>query len=530
MGYQTKIEAAIKLGYSVELIEYFLKNCPKSGETRKLIAIDSPQGSLIDENELLDFQRYLNKPWPLPPKGTRPNIPNAIRDDIKRESHFGCAICGLMDNGEIAHIHDVAETLNNSPDNLIYLCPNHHTKYDLGFKLSSNITIDEVIDAKKVKSRSRVRSLRYEANAQKYLKSVIELVAKLESDLKKDLSVTHRAINVTELDALLKSLPEIISKAEKSAAADTDITGIDKELERIAPSLMRATSGTNASKTEADIRKSAREVISSSNNVFLDIDEVECPHCLGNGQRGLVGTLCSFCGGSCFVSNATAESYDPSDIDEENCPRCGGRGQTGLVGDICAYCKGNGYVTHDEHEDYDEADIDEVPCPHCNGSGKYGWNDTLCVFCGGSCFISKESFQEYDREKIDEVNCPRCGGSGQTGLVGDPCSYCRGDCFVTQEEFDNYDEDDLDEVDCPHCNGRGKYGWSGSLCSYCGGSCFVSSENAREYDPDDIDEVNCPRCGGSGQTGLVGNLCALCKGDCVVSEEKRDLYIKTYGS
>ena len=42
-----------------------------------------------------------------------------------------------MDSGEVAHIDAVADTLNNSPDNLIYLCPNHHTKYDLGYKPSS---------------------------------------------------------------------------------------------------------------------------------------------------------------------------------------------------------------------------------------------------------------------------------------------------------------------------------------------------------------------------------------------------------
>jgi hypothetical protein len=36
MGFLTKIEAAIKLGYSLELLEYFISHCPKSGETRKL--------------------------------------------------------------------------------------------------------------------------------------------------------------------------------------------------------------------------------------------------------------------------------------------------------------------------------------------------------------------------------------------------------------------------------------------------------------------------------------------------------------
>jgi hypothetical protein len=33
MGLITKIEAAMKLGVSVELIDYFTKNCPKAGES-----------------------------------------------------------------------------------------------------------------------------------------------------------------------------------------------------------------------------------------------------------------------------------------------------------------------------------------------------------------------------------------------------------------------------------------------------------------------------------------------------------------
>ena len=72
----------------------------------------------------------------------------------------------------MAHIEAVAETLNNSSDNLIFLCPNHHTKYDLGFKPSSNITLEVVRAAKFVKRSTRQRVLRHEANAIKLLVAV----------------------------------------------------------------------------------------------------------------------------------------------------------------------------------------------------------------------------------------------------------------------------------------------------------------------------------------------------------------------
>jgi hypothetical protein len=150
MTFLSKVDAALKLGYSIELIEYFIRKCPKKGDTRTLPATTSSAGTLIDEDELLSYQRYLNQPWPKGKDG-RPYIPTAVRNDIKQESHHACAICGLMDNGEVAHIHDVSETLNNSPDNLILLCPNHHSKYDYGFKPSSNVNIEEVEAAKRLK-------------------------------------------------------------------------------------------------------------------------------------------------------------------------------------------------------------------------------------------------------------------------------------------------------------------------------------------------------------------------------------------
>ena len=105
---------------------------------------------MYDEAELLNYQKYLNEPWPRA-KEKRPSIPDAIMKDIREESHRCCAVCGDANHGEVAHIIAVAETLNNSPDNLIFLCPNHHTEYDLGFKPSSNVTLETIQAAKLIK-------------------------------------------------------------------------------------------------------------------------------------------------------------------------------------------------------------------------------------------------------------------------------------------------------------------------------------------------------------------------------------------
>src|SRR6185437_4587201 len=122
----SEIEAAMRMGISIELLRYFTKHCPKTGESRVLAASTHGEQTLYDQKEVDEYRRYLNKPWPHQ-KGKRPAIPEAIKEDIKLESNLWCAVCGNANNGEVAHIEAVADTLNNSPDNLIYLCPNHHT-------------------------------------------------------------------------------------------------------------------------------------------------------------------------------------------------------------------------------------------------------------------------------------------------------------------------------------------------------------------------------------------------------------------
>jgi hypothetical protein len=526
MPYLTLAEAAIKIAYSVELILQLTKTCPKSGETRVLPASETPSGLLIDERELIEYQHYLNQPWPLPPKGQRPRIPKAIADDVRSESHFACAICGHMDNGELAHIEPCATSLNNSPDNLIYLCPNHHSKYDLGFVPATNITQVDIEAAKQLKRLSRVRMLRHEANATKTLRALLEFCAKLDFDSRTAPSADLRTISVTELKNLIAAIPELSRKACEQAKRDSPVDSIDAELVRIAPSIAVCAQRTMDSSSEVDVRRNARSTIATAKSVIIDIDEVLCPHCGGRGQTGLGGRFCAFCKGSCFVSRAKHSAYDRSCIDEVDCPRCGGTGQTGFAGDLCSYCKGDGFVTHEEFDSYDEKDMDEVDCPHCEGDGRYGY-DAICAYCRGSCYVSREKAAAYNRAAIDEVECPRCSGTGQTGLAGDLCCYCKGNAFVTQQKCDSYDEKDMDEVDCPHCGGAGRYGYD-TVCVYCRGSCYVSREKAAAYNRAAIDEVECPRCSGTGQTGLAGDLCALCRGATIVPRDTRRAYVEKY--
>ena len=485
MAYLSLIEAAMHLGLRVETIEYLTKYCPKQGQKRKLAFITSKQGPMFDESELSSYAEYLTEPWPLPKKGDRPAIPKTFKDDVKEESYHGCAVCGHMDNGEVAHIEAVATTLNNAPSNLIYLCPNHHTKYDLGFKVKSNVTADEIKAAKLLKRSARCRVLKYEAFATKSLLSLIKFVQSIEEKIGTAETENLKTIHLAELNGLLKEVPGLIKAAQKEAKKDVPSTKPEKALIEIAPKLA-AIAAEVPSKTERASRAKAKRLISQVDEVLIEIDEVDCPHCGGRGLVGLVGDFCRYCKGSCVVSEAKRDAYDVDDIDEVPCPRCNGRGMTGLVSDLCAYCH-------------------------------------------GSCFISHAKAEAYEEDEIDEVLCPRCDGKGTTGLVGDYCAYCKGSCTVSQAKKEAYDPEEIDEIDCPHCAGRGVTGLRGDFCAFCKGSCLVSTAKCDSYDPSEIDEVECPRCGGKGTTGFVGDTCALCKGSCVVSEEKAKAYERKHG-
>lgn len=354
MSLLTEAEAAIKIGYSIELLKHFTKKCPKSGEDTLLKSKVLDGQTYYDEKDLNSYHAYLNKLWPLPPKGTRPTIPEAIKDDVKRESSYSCAICGHMDNGEVAHINAVAHSLNNAPDNLLFLCPNHHTKYDLGFKPDSNLTPEVIKAAKVLKRNSRQRILRYEANATKLLYTLIASLREVENQIKNARSKDMVAVLTTEMMELVYAIPGAVKEAQEYASADLDLSKTEKLLIKNSGNIAKLISQKSIKESEQNLRTTASSVLSLTSQIVIDIDEVECPHCAGRGQTGYAGDICAYCHGSCVVSHKKAEAYDREQIDEVDCPHCGGRGQTGLVGDVCALCKGSCVVSNDVYQAYIE--------------------------------------------------------------------------------------------------------------------------------------------------------------------------------
>jgi endogenous inhibitor of DNA gyrase (YacG/DUF329 family) len=517
MALITKIEAAIRLGIGMELLEHCCNKCPKPKQTRILAVVNTAQGDTIDEKELSDFHAYLHSPWPKPPKGDRPHLPEIIKEDIRQECHYSCAICGHMDNGEVAHIKPVAYTLNNGPDNLIYLCPNHHTKYDLGYAPAANLTEKEIYAAKLMRRGSRQRMMKYEGNVIKAYKSLLCAIAKIQNEIGDQTSKTLMAIYETEAKVLMDLLPKVAKEAQEQASKDIDVDVAGKVLFNKAPAIAKAILGLQRTESGHDLRTRVAKVANFAKKVLIDLDEEECPRCGGRGTTGLVGDYCAYCNGSCVVTKKEASKYDPETIDEVDCPHCHGNGTIGHDQHWCPVCDGSCVISRDDAEFYDEDDVDEVDCPHCHGDGVLGHDQHYCPFCRGACRMTQAEADEYEEIEIDEVDCPHCHGNGVIGYDQHYCPYCNGACRITKGEADEYDESAIDEVNCPRCQGNGVLGRDQHYCPYCNGACRITKGEADEYDESAIDEVNCPRCHGNGTTGLVGNTCKFCHGACVVT-------------
>ncbi len=324
--------------------------------------------------------------------------------------------------------------------NQVFLCPNHHTKYDLGYTINSNVSLNEVNAAKLLKRKSRCRILMYEANATRSLYSLIKLLSSIESKLKKENNDNLSTIYLTEMQSLVESIPDLIAKSYEQAQKDQLTSKTEEKLSQIAPKLTKFANLEVKNKSESNLRSAVNNIVSRASEIVIDIDEEECPHCFGQGTTGLVGDICNFCRGSCVVTEEKLEAYDPDNIDEEECPHCLGRGTTGLSGDICNFCGGSCVVTEEKLESYDPDDIDEEKCPHCLGRGTTGLSGDICNFCDGSCVVTEEKLEAYDPDDIDEEECPRCLGRGTTGLVGDICALCGGSCVVTASKQDAYAE------------------------------------------------------------------------------------------
>lgn len=72
----------------------------------------------------------------------RPSIPAEIKREVRKQCGFGCAICG-MPFFQYDHIEEYADVQEHTADNLVLLCPNHHSA-----KTTKKLTHERIREAK----------------------------------------------------------------------------------------------------------------------------------------------------------------------------------------------------------------------------------------------------------------------------------------------------------------------------------------------------------------------------------------------
>ena len=502
MANLSEVEAAIHTEFSVELLDALTKKCPKSGETRKLNYQINHDRKEYDAAELDFYKKYLAKPWPVTENSSRPHIPTCIKDDVKLEAGFHCAICETADACEFAHIDDVAHSKNNSPDNLIYLCAKHHSQYDAP---KACITRSEILCAKKMLRNRRIRFLKSEDDVQKFLLSALSEAKKLKDSAAN--SQVSKDVYVNALNNIVKEVKEKISAINNGSVSSCLLNPIVRDLKD-------ASKGSDLNQWNS--------IVDKFDKVVDDSDNITCPRC--GGQGFYVGEdVCKCCSGAMFVEKTSADSYNPDVYGGICCPRCEGSGYE-YDGEKCKFCLGKKLVLTDRASSYDADDFDEVRCPRCNGDG-WLFSGHKCELCDGAGMVLACVSKNYDPDDYELVLCRICKGEGRMNISGRPkCGCCDGNGWTTQANIDNYDFTEYNLQSCPRCDGRG-FLWDGSGCEFCDGDGLVSDEKMETYDETQFD-YPCPLC--AEEKKYDGEVCPLCGGESRISYDTLQKYNEGY--
>ncbi|MFE0587978.1 HNH endonuclease [Pantoea vagans] len=485
----TEFEAACITGMSPTLLRWLSSYAPKYKEKRKLkIAEKHDDIYYFELDELHAFNTWLKSPWPFKP-GTRPNIPDKIRREIMDEANGECAIChGHKDTCEAAHIDPVSQSHNNHPENLLWLCSNHHTSFDAGHFGPKDENKEFVSNFKQVLHRYKIFLWRTQHEISQKLLTVLVDCEGLAKQLK--LAKTPSEIEAVEkiAKATLDKLPKL-APVSKSDPKYQEFKNIAEDISSLARD------------HENSVEKRLDKAHVIRNQYITAYGFVHCPLCSGEGRHN--GSDCPVCDGNREVEKDIANRIDVSRFNLIDCPLCEGQGQ--YCRDDCPACGGNAQLEKRYAETIEVRDFENVICPLCEGEANYKGND--CPACHGNREMNRRHAVEIDLREYEEVDCPLCDGSGQ--FEGNDCPECGGNRTLESRFAAQIDTGSYDEVECPICEGRGTR--NGDDCTVCNGERSIRQRDLYMIDKRDYQLVKCPHC--KGTRHYQGDDCRKCGGE-----------------
>jgi len=399
----SEIESAIHLKMSPSLLAHFTKHAVKYKEAVKLPCVEDEGGRWYTKKELDEFNSYLRAPWPKPPKAQRPNLPEKIRKEIMLEAAAVCPICGFESAGEAAHLEAVSASKSHHPENLLWLCPNHHTVIDDVAQMS-NVKMPVARAVKELLVERKLRLLRLEFALDKGILDLIRLVEKASDMLANSgLQDAHGGIEVLASIDLAK-LRTTAKAASGAKGSKTDAGAVS--LEKFATKISTSTAKASAKKPSTLV--SWKEEAEQARSEYLQATgRVDCPLCHGSGHHDSID--CPVCQGEGSIREEDEGKVDLHDFDIVDCPVCDGAGT--LHGDLCPECSGDARMERRFANRIDVGAYDMVDCPVCDGSGSRDGDQ--CPVCGGEGQIESRYAAAVDLADYDDIECKLCHGSGQ---------------------------------------------------------------------------------------------------------------------
>lgn len=484
----TEFEAACITGMSPTLLRWLTSFAPKYNESRKLKFAEKRDDIYYFElDELHAFNAWLKSPWPSKP-GTRPGIPKEIRREIKDEANGECAIChGHKDTCEAAHIDPVSQSRNNHPENLLWLCRNHHRSFDAGHFGPTDENKEFVSNYKLVLHRYKILLWGTQHKITQKLLTVLGDCEGLAKQLKLAKTPTQIKAVETIAKATLERLPAL-----------APVSNSDPKYQQF-KTITEGLSLARDNKSSVEKRLDNAHVI--RNQYIAAYGFVACPLCTGEGRHN--GSDCPVCDGDRQVEKEFASQIDVSRYGLIDCPLCEGEGR--YCGDDCPACGGNAQLEKRYAETIDIRDFENVSCPLCEGERNYNGND--CPACHGNGEMNRRHAVEIDLREYEEVDCPLCDGSGR--FEGNDCPECQGNRTLERWRADQIDTRSYDEVECPICKGSGTR--NGDDCQVCRGERSIRKRDLHMINERDYELVKCNLC--KGKRHYQGDDCMKCGGE-----------------
>ena len=456
-------EAAQMTNMSPILLRWFTGYAPKNDKV-KLLFTEKNGLYFYKKDDLLYFNRHLNLPWLKPPTGQRPRIPDGIKMEIKTEAFFCCPICHSNNNCEIAHIKPVAKTLNNHPHNLIFLCPNHHSEYDYGYRFD-NVTEEIIVHFKKALQL-------FQTICWSMQNSVVTSYLQIINKIGRVKEIEDEIPNISQQEEFKKLFTKFVRKLE------------EVELSKSTPSeekIVEIVEKVKAARKQSGNKEFAYSFLSVKEEIKHELEEddnfIKCPLCLGTGSTSHF-EICPVCVGDSYIDRE--REIDLSKYELEDCPVCKGNGSTSFFG-VCPPCGGEGHLTNEQIEAIDFNQYELEDCPVCKGNGSTSFFG-ICPPCGGEGQLTIEQIEAIDFNQYELEDCPVCKGNGSTSFF-EVCPPCGGEGQLTNEQIETIDLGQYEIQDCPLCNGKGATA-SYEVCPPCSGEGRLTREQIISTDFD----------------------------------------------